>query len=95
MIELNIKTKLTREQEDWLQGQLIKLKLEQRLGEKNPCVELHGPGPDGAKCKACAHLFRHEKSRVYLKCDLREFTMGAGSDHKAGWPACSKFSQKI
>lgn len=57
----------------------------------NPCVRIFGPGPEGVKCKDCAHLWRKRFSRTYYKCDLRGNTNGPGTDHRVNWPACSQF----
>jgi hypothetical protein len=60
----------------------------------NPCVKLHGLGPEGQRCKACAHLFSHWTARRFYKCDLRKYTHGPGTDHRANWPACGRFTLK-
>ena len=57
----------------------------------NPCVYVHGLGPEGEKCKHCAHLWKNQRAQTYFKCELRVFTNGPGSDHRANWPACAKF----
>src|SRR6187402_922152 len=62
-------------------------------GTTNPCVRYYGTGPEGIKCKTCSHLFRKRYSKTYIKCDLRMNTNGKGSDHKANWPACSKYEE--
>lgn len=61
----------------------------------NPCLLVYGPGPEGAICWDCEHLFRRGyHTRHYLKCDLRKETRGAGSDHRARWPACGRFLER-
>jgi hypothetical protein len=77
----------TPEQQEWL------LKQSMVPCEPNPCVRAFGKGPEGAICKQCKHLFRKRISKTYIKCDLRTYTNGPGSDHKARWHACSKFEQ--
>lgn len=55
-----------------------------------------GTGPKGETCKTCAHLFRNEHSKTYLKCHLmrRHWTGGGATDVKAGDAACSKWEIK-
>jgi hypothetical protein len=55
---------------------------------KNPCLALYGHGQAGVRCKECRLLFRHSR---YFKCELRGFTHGPGTDHRANWPACGRF----
>ena len=58
----------------------------------NICVKLYGLYDKPKKCRDCNKLVReHYHNKTYLKCDLRKHTRGAGSDHRAGWDACSKF----
>lgn len=64
----------TREQELWMGDQLAKLHTPERV---NPCIQMFGPGPEGAKCKGCVHLYSNEKSRRYYKCRFRYFSNGA------------------
>jgi len=73
----------------WLSEQFKKAAETQQL---NPLVRAYGPGPEGAKCKTCRHLFRKRMSKVYIKCELRANTCGPGTDHRANWPACAKYS---
>ena len=59
---------------------------------QNPLVRIFGPGPEGTTCRDCVHLWRHGgHAGRYLKCDLRSFTHGPGSDHRAGWRACAMY----
>ena len=60
----------------------------------NPCVKLYGPGPENTLCKQCKLLFAHKMSKKYFKCELRGFTHGPGTDHRANWPACARFIKK-
>lgn len=60
----------------------------------NPLIRTYGPGPEGKTCKTCVHLWRKRISKTYLKCDLRVETAGPGSDHKAKYPACGKYSEE-
>ena len=53
-----------------------------------------GSGPEGETCRSCKHYGRVEyHGKIWLKCMLcRAFwTHGAGTDIKAGAPACSKW----
>ena len=53
-----------------------------------------GTGPAGETCKSCEHYCRvGGHAKVYLKCGLMRdhWTNGAGTDIKAGSPACSKW----
>jgi hypothetical protein len=60
--------------------------------EKNPCVRLYGPGPDGAKCKTCSRLHaRTYYPHTYYKCGLRKDTACAATDHRVRWRACAKY----
>jgi hypothetical protein len=54
-----------------------------------------GTGPQGETCKTCAHIFRNELSKTYLKCSLMrsKWTGGGGTDVKAGDPACAKWEK--
>lgn len=61
--------------------------------EPNPMRKTHGPGPDGAKCKTCKHLFAKRWDRTYYKCALRGNTNGAGTDHRVRWNACAKYEE--
>jgi hypothetical protein len=61
--------------------------------QSNPLLAVYGPGPDGATCRTCVHLMRlAHHDRTYRKCALRSVTHGAATDHRAGWPACGRFS---
>ena len=73
------------------------LQLEQQEGyvgpvaSPNPMVKVHGPGPEGARCKTCIHLLRYRQGR-YMKCELRgDLTHGAATDQRARWSACGKY----
>lgn len=58
----------------------------------NPCVVAFGPGPAGASCRSCVHLFAQGGvAGRYYKCELRRVTGGPGTDHRVGWPACARF----
>lgn len=61
----------------------------------NPCIPAFGPGPEGATCGECSHLFRRaDTAGRYYKCDLRAVTGGPGSDHRVRWPACARFEAR-
>lgn len=62
---------------------------------QNPLRRIFGPGPEGATCRGCIHLWRHGgHANSYLKCDLRQLTHGPGSDHRAGWLACGRYEEE-
>lgn len=54
---------------------------------------LPGTGPAGETCGSCGHLARRQMARVYLKCELMraQWTGGAGTDVRAGSPACRRW----
>lgn len=64
----------------------------------NPCTPAKiGSGPEGETCRTCVHKVRVKMHDYkYLKCNLmrERWTMGAGSDIKAGWPACREWEPK-
>lgn len=61
----------------------------------NPMLAVYGTGPEGTQCKDCEHFhWIKYHDGVYLKCDLRNMTHGAGSDHKARWHSCGKFEAR-
>ena len=64
------------------------------MKKPNPCISVYGPGPDGARCKTCAHLDSHPGAgRIYWKCLLRAYSHGPGTDHRVNWPACGKWEE--
>ena len=77
------------EQQAWLSEQIKKLHLVEV--PTNPLIAVFGPGPGGARCKTCRHLFCNERSRRYYKCDLRRCSHGPATDHRINWPACGKY----
>ncbi len=59
----------------------------------NPCLYIYGAGPAYTECRKCIHLIRERyHDQTYLKCEMRKHTRGAGSDHRASWPACARFT---
>jgi hypothetical protein len=59
----------------------------------NPCIVLYGDGPAHTQCTKCNHLIRERyRGQTYLKCEKRSHTRGSGSDHRASWPACARFT---
>ena len=52
-----------------------------------------GTGPEGETCKTCKHYVRKRMAKVYRKCGLMQehWTGGAGTDIRAGDPACEKW----
>ncbi len=75
--------------DDWLAEHLQKHPV-----SKNPMVTAYGPGPEGKRCKRCIHCYRKIYAGVYYKCRLRGDTNGAGTDHRANWPACARFVEQ-
>lgn len=61
----------------------------------NPLLPIFGPGPDGAKCGDCEHLFRQGGTAgTYYKCELRSLSRSASTDHRVRWPACGKYVER-
>ncbi len=60
----------------------------------NPCIPLHGKGPDGATCQNCVQFVGICKAKTYYKCMVRKNTHGSATDHKRAWAACGKFEQR-
>lgn len=61
----------------------------------NPCVIAFGPGPEGATCSDCVHLFRvGGVAGRYYKCDLRRVSSGPATDHRVRWPACARYERE-
>lgn len=54
-----------------------------------------GTGPEGETCGSCAHYTLRRMSKTYRKCILMKakWTGGAGTDIRAGDPACSKWDK--
>lgn len=59
----------------------------------NPCVRLYGLGPENVRCKDCRLLFYHTTAKKFFKCELRRYSHGPATDHRANWPACARFVQ--
>ena len=59
----------------------------------NPVIAVYGPGPPGAQCKDCVHLYINPKVKRYYKCKKRWFTNGAATDHRYRWPACGLYQE--
>jgi hypothetical protein len=75
---------------EWFEKQIAAGK-----GKKaNPCLLRYGPGPDGAQCTTCQHLFAKVYGHTYYKCELRKNTHGPATDHRQRWPACGKYAEK-
>jgi hypothetical protein len=75
-------------------GELLNLDCRETLISKNPCVRKAGPGPEGKRCKSCAHLISITYANTYHKCELRQNTHGPATDHRVNWPACAMFKDK-
>ncbi len=71
--------------------------LHPRWTSQNPAVQKWGLGPEGAKCKTCAHLYHRESHarKRFLKCakrgEVEGISRGPRTDHRAGWDACKKY----
>lgn len=63
-----------------------------KVNRVNPMVIAYGDGPKDNRCKHCKFLFH---GKHYWKCKFRGNTNGAGTDHRANWPTCSKFKKGI
>ncbi|MDE2105414.1 MAG: hypothetical protein KGL39_49765 [Patescibacteria group bacterium] len=77
-------------------------KQRERLRRKSPqqrgYAAAPGSGPQGETCRTCAHFVRRDGfAKVYLKCGLMRahWTGGAGTDVKAGAPACREWKPKV
>lgn len=67
-----------------------------RRAEDHEMRLVYGPGPDGKRCKTCVHLIRKIwGDKRYLKCAYRIHINGPGTDHRAGWLACSKYEEDV
>lgn len=54
----------------------------------------HGAGPEGKRCKQCAHLIEHYAHRKFFKCTLHGVSMSAATDWRANRAACGKFEMR-
>lgn len=65
-----------------------------RFKKVNPMVLKYGE-LEGLTCKTCTHLKRRcHGAGVFIKCELRGITHGAGTDHLANWEACRQYKEK-
>lgn len=77
------------------QPQLFECDITPRARPCRATPEPIGSGPAGETCGTCAHKTRvHYHDKCYLKCDLVEWTHGAGTDIRAKWPACRAWQPK-
>jgi hypothetical protein len=77
-------------------GEVVVGRTKSGSATSNPCVIAFGPGPDGKRCGTCSHIWaRGDVAGTYLKCDLRLSTSGAATDHRARWPACAKYEERV
>lgn len=67
----------------------------ERRSAGNPLLIRLGPGPEGATCGGCVHLFAKRYAGTYHKCELRGDTNGPGTDHRVRWPACGRYEAHI
>jgi hypothetical protein len=74
-----------------LLGEVIDTYEVNKKNKVNPMVKAYGAETTGARCKKCTFFIRKHFSKTYFKCAFRGDTNGAGTDHKANWPACTKF----
>lgn len=59
----------------------------------NPCIAVFGADTAGNRCKHCRHLIVKHYGKKYFKCDLRKNNNSPSTDHRANFPACSKFEK--
>ena len=64
------------------------------LADPNPCVVVHGHGPEGATCASCGSLVHGGTRGEHLKCTLRGVSSSERTDHRAGWPACGRYTPR-
>jgi hypothetical protein len=69
------------------------------FGSTRKCgyAALPGTGPEGQTCRQCAHYcITGSNRKTFPKCGLMraKWTHGAGTDIKAGSPACREFTPK-
>lgn len=46
---------------------------------------------DDNTCGGCTHVHRIHKGKVYIKCDLTNYTAGPGTDIRLKWRGCEKW----
>lgn len=74
-----------------LYGQAVKLV----GGNIRAYADLPGSGPEGKRCKDCAHHWSHQEcTKRYHKCGLVKATGGPATDIRVRTPACAKFKDK-
>ena len=59
----------------------------------NPML-VFGPGPEGKRCGDFDHLRDYHYAKHYYKCNEREYSASARTDHRVRWPACAKFEER-
>ena len=66
-----------------------------RFGKPNGYPAMPGTGPEGETCKTCKFKTYKTMANRYIKCELmrRHWTGGAGTDIKAGSPACRNWKK--
>lgn len=52
----------------------------------------HGPGPVGATCGTCEHLYVVAYANRYYKCHRYGGGRSAASDFRLRWPACGLYT---
>lgn len=66
-----------------------------RAATSNPLLAVYGPGPDGAKCGTCVHIFAWgDVAGRYYKCELRRVSRSVVTDHRVRWPACGRYEKE-
>ena len=63
-------------------------------GNLRAYADLPGSGPDGKRCKDCAHCSGHGYRKTFYKCLLLKPTHGSATDIRVRTPACAKFEDK-
>jgi hypothetical protein len=57
----------------------------------NPMIAAYGEGPEGARCRTCAHLTCEQYKEPYYKCKFVGWRDGMRRSHNYYWPACGKY----
>ena len=61
----------------------------------HPMFFAWGLGPEGTKCKACVFFERKHGESTHFQCGLIQKHNGHAIDHRANWPTCKKFIEKV
>jgi hypothetical protein len=61
----------------------------------HPMFFAWGLGPEGTRCKACVFFGKKHEHSSHFKCDMIHGHNGQATDHRANWPSCKKFIERI